>query len=165
MSNKILETLMKFQNTSYIEHIEAMLEEAMKLSSYLHFNQYFQAVAHVQNSYMVELRRIYANKFMKEGLSNSNIARLMCKDHATISYLVKTTNDKDPIRKEIIDLCENWVLDGFYPETYIDYEPSHKHKTGVRSVVKYKLKSIDNGGNNFRQNSSANTGVEEMAGS
>lgn len=154
---------MKFENNSFEEHINSLINTAMKLSSYLPLNRYFRAVEGVQNSYMVELRRIYAVKLLKEGLSNSDIARLLCKDHATISYLVKTTNEDDPIRKEIIDKCADWIYQGLYPVTYTEILVSSDHKTGFKSIVNYELKSIENGGNSIGQNSSADPGVETMA--
>lgn len=156
---------MKFENNSFEEHINSLINTAMKLSSYLPLNRYFRAVEGVQNSYMVELRRIYAVKLLKEGLTNSEIARLLCKDHATISYLVKTTNEDDPIRKEIIDKCVDWISQGLYPVTYTEIVVSSDHKTGFKSIVNYELKSIENGGNNIRQNGSANPRIETMAGS
>lgn len=156
---------MKFENNSFEEHINSLINTAMKLSSYLPLNRYFKAVGNVQNSYMVELRRIYAVKLLKEGLSNSDIARLLCKDHATISYLVKTTNEDDPIRKEIIDKCVDWISQGLYPVTYTEIVVSSDHKTGFKSIVNYELKSIENGGNNIGQNGSANPRIETMAGS
>lgn len=163
MYNKILETLMKFKNNSFKEHINSLLDSAEKLLKYLPLHNYFKAVENVQNSYMVELRRIYVGKLLKEGLTNSDIARLMCKDHATISYLLKTTNESDAIRKEILPHYEEWVENNLYPRTYTEWVPSADHKHGTKSIIKYKLKSINNGKNNLRQNSSANSRVEEVA--
>jgi len=156
---------MKYQQDSFKGHIDSLIQEATRLSGYLVLNEYFKAVEEIQNSYMVEVRRIYAVKLLKEGLSNSDIARLMCKDHATISYLVRTTNENDPVRKEILPHCERWITEGLYPETYTEWVTSAEHKHGLKSVVNYKLKSIYNGEckSNNRQNDSADSRIEKVA--
>ena len=154
---------MKFDEDSFEEHINSLIETTMRLSSYLPIHWYFKTVKDIQNSYMVELRRLFVLKLLKEGLSNSEIARLMCRDHATISYLLKTTNEEDSIRKSILPHYQQWVVDEVYPETYTELVPSADHKHGFRSVVNYKLKSIHNG-QDVRQNSSADIGIETVEG-
>jgi hypothetical protein len=153
---------MKFNKDSYEDQIKSLEEKAFNLKIYLPVHRYFKAVANIHNSYMVELRRIYVKKFFALGFNNSEIARLLCKDHATISYLMKSTNEADSIRLEIIDHCESWVINGDYPVTYTETAPSCVHKHGVKSVIKYELKNIYNGEFNG-QNSSTDIRPEKVA--
>jgi len=123
---------------TYERLIEKTKKDLAMLQKYYEVYLYFKKVKNYQNSYIVEMRRIWANKLYKEGLNLSEIGRFISKHHSTIIYLIQTQKD-DEVYDEVSENMMNWMISNQYPKTYNITEPSAIHKQGVKNVVKYKL--------------------------
>jgi IS30 family transposase len=124
---------------------ERLIEKAKRdldmLQKYYGVYLYFKKAKKSQNSYIVEMRRIWANKLHKEGLNLSEIGRIISKHHSTIIYLIQTEKD-DSVYDEVTANMMDWIVNNQYPKTYSITEPSAIHKQGVKNVIKYKLVNL-----------------------
>ena len=123
---------------TYEKLIEKVKKELEVLEKYYEIYLYFKKVKKYQNSYIVEMRRIWAIRLSKEGLNLSQIGRIISKHHSTIIYLIQTEKN-DLVYNEVTENMMHWVISNQYPKTYNTTESSAIHRQGVKNVIKYKL--------------------------
>lgn len=128
---------------SYDERIAFLREELEKLEKLKKINDYFKHVSRHKNSYLVEMRRIIVMGLLAQNYTLAEVTRAigLC-SHATVLHL-KTVENFEHVKKEVIHNYQRWMIDRVYPVTYykIEVDPITKHRQGILS---YKLKPIKN---------------------
>jgi len=128
---------------SYEERINYIKEELEKLEKLKKINDYFKHVSRRKNSYLVEMRRIIVMGLLAQNYTLAEVTRAVgLASHATVLHL-KTVQNFEHIKQEVIHNYQRWMIDGVYPVTYykIDVDPVTKHRS---ATLAYKLKPIKN---------------------
>ena len=126
---------------SFEIRIKELQQEIELLEELIPIYEYFKLTTRYQNSYIVEVRKIVAKELFNRGISYSEIGRALGRNHASIMHLMVLENTED-IQKEVSLHYKDWMKNKLCPITYGDLVPSAIHKTGVKSVIKYKLKQL-----------------------
>lgn len=128
---------------SYEERINYLKEELEKLEKLKKINDYFKHVSRCKNSYLVEMRRIIVMSLLAQNYSLAEVTRAVgLASHATVLHL-KTVENFQHVKQEVIHNYQRWMIDEVYPVTYskIIVDPVTKHRQGI---LDYKLKPIKN---------------------
>jgi hypothetical protein len=129
----------KYLNKSYDERIEILREEILVLEKLKEIHEYFKLVRWSRNSYIVEMRKIFATKlFFENNLSYSEIGRVLCKDHSTIIHLL-TINSSIKVEKEVFENYKDWMNSNVYPKSYYTSVPNEFADNGHTSELNYRL--------------------------
>jgi hypothetical protein len=126
---------------SFEIRIKELQQEIELLEELIPIYEYFKLTTRYQNSYIVEVRKIVAKELFNRGISYSEIGRALGRNHASIMHLMVVENTEE-IQKETSMHYKDWMKNKLCPITYGDLVPSDIHKTGVKSVIKYKLKQL-----------------------
>jgi hypothetical protein len=92
------------------------------------------------------MRKIISKQLIAIGFSNSEVARIVCRDHASVIHLRRKQKSADVVVDEVANNYENWIKNREYPVTYTKFIPNHLAANGFITVTKYKLKSLDDNG-------------------
>lgn len=128
---------------SYEERINYLKEEIEKLEKLKKINDYFKHVSRHKNSYLVEMRRIIVMSLLAQNYTLAEVTRAVSlSSHATVLHL-KTVENFEHIKQEVIHNYQRWMIDRVYPVTYskVIVDPNTKHRQGI---LTYKLKPIKN---------------------
>lgn len=126
---------------SFEIRIKELQQEIELLEELIPIYEYFKLTTRYQNSYIVEVRKIVAKELFNRGISYSEIGRALGRNHASIMHLMVVVNTEE-IQKETSMHYKDWMKNKLCPITYGVLIPSDIHKTGVKSVIKYKLKQL-----------------------
>jgi len=126
---------------SFEIRIKELQQEIELLEELIPIYEYFKLTTRYQNSYIVEVRKIVAKELFNRGISYSEIGRALGRNHASIMHLMVVENTEE-IQKETSMYYKDWMKNKLCPITYGVLVPSDIHKTGVKSVIKYKLKQL-----------------------
>lgn len=126
---------------SFEIRIKELQQEIELLEELIPIYEYFKLTTRYQNSYIVEVRKIVAKELFNRGISYSEIGRALGRNHASIMHLMVVENTEE-IQKETSMHYKDWMKNKLCPITYGILVPSDIHKTGVKSVIKYKLKQL-----------------------
>ena len=126
---------------SFEIRIKELQQEIELLEELIPIYEYFKLTTRYQNSYIVEVRKIVAKELFNRGISYSEIGRALGRNHASIMHLMVVENT-EKIQKEVSLHYKDWMKNKLCPITYGVLVPSDIHKTGVKSVIKYKLKQL-----------------------
>jgi hypothetical protein len=126
---------------SFEIRIKELQQEIELLEELIPIYEYFKLTTRYQNSYIVEVRKIVAKELFNRGISYSEIGRALGRNHASIMHLMVVENTEE-IQKETSMHYKDWMKNKLCPITYGVLVPSDIHKTGVKSVIKYKLKQL-----------------------
>lgn len=130
-----------FAKLSIEDKLVALEVRTRELKRLIVIRDYFIHLKKKRNSYIVEMRRQMTQRLLNLGYDRSEIARTLSRDHASILSLIKTVGDPR-IEQEVADNMDDWMDSEMYPESYEILLPSSIHKNGVKSEVRYKLKSL-----------------------
>jgi hypothetical protein len=136
----------KYLNMGFDERIQELKNEIDRLESVRPLYEYFFAIRRYQNSYIVQMRKIISKQLIAIGFSNSEVARIVCRDHASVIHLRRKQKSADVVVDEVANNYENWIKNREYPVTYTKFIPNHLAANGFTTVTKYKLKSLDDNG-------------------
>jgi hypothetical protein len=133
----------KYLSMQFDARIQELKNEIERLESVRPLYEYFLAIRRQQNSYIVQMRKIVAKQLISEGFSNSEVSRIVCRDHATVIHLRRKQKSTDLVVEEVTNNYEDWIKNRMYPVTYTKFVPNHLAANGFTTVTKYKLKAID----------------------
>jgi len=133
----------KYLSLEFDARIQELKDEIEILESVRPLYEYFLAIRRQQNSYIVQMRKIVAKQLISEGFSNSEVSRIVCRDHATVIHLRRKQKSADLVVEEVANNYKNWIKNREYPVTYTKVVPNYLTATGFTTVTKYKLKAID----------------------
>jgi hypothetical protein len=137
----------KYLSLQFDERIQELKNEIDRLESIRYLYDYFFTIRRMQNSYIVQMRKIVAKRLIAIGFSNSEVSRIVCRDHATVIHLRrKQKSSSEALVKEVMDNYEIWIKNREYPVTYTKFVPNHLAATGFTTVTKYKLKAMEENG-------------------
>jgi chromosomal replication initiation ATPase DnaA len=118
--------------------IEDLENQILLLKKFAYYEQYFSKLKRKRNDYIVEMRRLLSREMYGEGLSKSDIGRVLCKDHSTIIHMLKTDGSTE-VNKVVSANYKQWIKDEVYPHSIFILVPSYLHKSGNRTALSYKL--------------------------
>jgi hypothetical protein len=133
----------KYLSMQFDARIQELKNEIERLESVRPLYEYFLAIRRQQNSYIVQMRKIVAKQLISEGFSNSEVSRIVCRDHATVIHLRRKQKSTDLVVEEVTNNYKDWIKNRMYPVTYTKFVPNHLAANGFTTVTKYKLKAID----------------------
>jgi hypothetical protein len=129
------------KKVTYRGKIVELYKQVEKLESVEYLYEYFLPLKNKRNSFVVEMRRLVAEKLDKQGFNLTDISLILSRNHATIMYL-KTIRASDDVATEVLINHKQWIEDKVYPQSYIIYETSHIHPQGFKHTTTYKLLPI-----------------------
>jgi hypothetical protein len=124
---------------SYEERIKQAEKEIELFKILISLRDYFHPVSHYRGSYVVELRRIIALQLLEKKLSWKEIGRVFNQNHTTIMNLVNNNKNFDYVKETVTNNYQQWIIDKLYPKTVIKRVPNEFTKTGISTIVDYKL--------------------------
>jgi hypothetical protein len=134
----------KYLSMQFDARIQELKNEIERLESVRSLYEYFFAIRRQQNSFIVQMRKIVAKQLIAVGFSNSEVARIVCRDHASVIHLRrKQQNASDYVVEEVAKHYESWMKNKEYPVTYTQFVSNHLAANGFTTVTKYKLKKIE----------------------
>lgn len=134
----------KYLSLQFDERIQELKNEIDRLESVRYLYEYFFAIRRMQNSYIVQMRKIVAKRLIAIGFSNSEVSRIVCRDHASVIHLRrKQKSSSDELVKEVMGNYENWIKNKEYPVTYTKFIPNHLAANGFTTITLYKMKKIE----------------------
>lgn len=134
----------KYLSLQFDERIQELKNEIERLESVRPLYEYFFAIRRQQNSFIVQMRKIVAKQLIAVGFSNSEVSRIVCRDHATVIHLRRKQQDaSDFVVEEVAKHYEDWMKNKEYPVTYIKSIPNHLAATGFTTITLYKMKKIE----------------------
>jgi hypothetical protein len=129
------------KKVTYRGKIVELYKQVEKLESVEYLYEYFLPLKNKRNSFVVEMRRLVADKLDKQGFNLTDISLILSRNHATIMYL-KTIRASDDVATEVLINYKQWIEDKVYPQSCIIYETSAIHPQGIKHVTTYKLLPI-----------------------
>jgi|GWRWMinimDraft_5_1066013.scaffolds.fasta_scaffold04750_2 hypothetical protein len=126
---------------SFEERIEGLKQEIKLLEELIPIYEYFKLTTEYQNSYIVEVRQIIAKELINKGVSPSEIARTLARNHATILHLLTVENSKE-VKEEVALNYKDWMNTKVCPVTFTKAVPSNIHLNGWKHITVYKLKQL-----------------------
>lgn len=137
----------KYLSMEFDIRIQELKNEIERLESVRSLHEYFFAVKRQQNSFIVQMRKVVANQLIIKGFSNSEVSRIVCRNHASIIHLRRKQQDASNfVVSEVANNYEDWIKNRMYPVTYTKFVPNHLAANGFTTITKYKLKAIDQNG-------------------
>lgn len=134
----------KYLSLQFDQRIQELKNEIDRLESVRYLYEYFFAIRRMQNSYIVQMRKIVAKRLIAIGFSNSEVSRIVCRDHASVIHLRrKQKSSSDELVKEVMGNYENWIKNKEYPVTYTKFIPNHLAANGFTTITLYKMKKIE----------------------
>lgn len=131
----------KKKTVSYWSKVSDLYRQIEKLESVEYLYEYFAPLKNKRNSFIVEMRRLVAEKLDKQGFNLTDISLILSRNHATIMYL-KTIRANDDVATEVLINYKQWIADKVYPQSCIIYETSDIHPQGIKHTTTYKLLPI-----------------------
>jgi uncharacterized protein YerC len=107
----------KLNTMSYRERIRELRQEIRLFEELETLEAYFKPLRNVNNMYMLELRRIYAQKLYDKGLTYSEIGRTFGMTYNVAKRAMLNPSNPATFRA-IKDLHAKWLKDNVYPVTY-----------------------------------------------
>jgi hypothetical protein len=129
------------KKVTYRGKIVELYKQVEKLESVEYLYEYFLPLKNKRNSFVVEMRRLVADKLDKQGFNLTDISLILSRNHATIMYL-KTIRASDDVATEVLINYKQWIEDKVYPQSCIIYETSDIHPQGIKHTTTYKLLPI-----------------------
>lgn len=134
----------KYLSLQFDQRIQELKNEIDRLESVRYLYEYFFVIRRMQNSYIVQMRKIVAKRLIAIGFSNSEVSRIVCRDHASVIHLRrKQKSSSDELVKEVMNNYENWIKNKEYPVTYTKFIPNHLAANGFTTITLYKMKKIE----------------------
>lgn len=131
----------KVSSKSFEERIEVLKQEIELLEELIPIYEYFKLTTEYQNSYIVEVRKVIAKELFDKGVSNSEIARALKRNHATIMNLMVLENTKEVVEEVALNY-KDWMNAKVCPVTFTKAVASDIHPTGWKHITLYKLKQL-----------------------
>jgi len=127
---------------SYEKRIEKLKEEIEKLEQLVIIQKYFKKVEKLQNTFIVEMRRIIAEKMFQDGWTKTEIAKTLCRHHSSIIHLLKL--DPNPDAYGIVKSNYlQWIEGEKYPYSVPINVPSYIHPQGIKTIVSCEVGNIN----------------------
>jgi len=124
---------------SYEKRIEQLEKEIELFKILIPLRNYFHPISHYRGSYIIEIRRIIALQLLDKKLSWKEIGRVFNQNHTTIINLVNNNKNFDYVKETVTNNYQQWIIDKLYPKTVIKRVPNQFTKTGVSTIIDYKL--------------------------
>lgn len=134
----------KYLSLQFDARIQELKNEIERLESVRSLYEYFFAIRRQQNSFIVQMRKIVSKQLIAVGFSNSEVSRIICRDHATVIHLRRKQQDaSDYVVEEVAKHYEDWMKNKEYPVTYTKFVPNHLAANGFTTITLYKMKKIE----------------------
>ena len=139
---KAKKTKAKKVKVTYGSKIIDLILYAEKLESVQYLYEYFIHLKNNRNCFVVEMRRLVSNDLQSKGFTIADIALILSKTHATLSYL-NDIRPSDFVAAEVLVNYQSWIDDEVYPKSVRKRENSHLHKNGYKTVIVYELNKLN----------------------
>ena len=132
----------KYDKLTFAERISLLEKDIEMLRELEKLHKYFSRVKTFQNSYIVEVRRLISLELVEKGVTISDIARALCRNHGSIFHSFKV--DPAPEVKEAVkDNYKDWIRDNKYPISVPILVPSCVHPTGYKTTITLELRDLE----------------------
>jgi|688.fasta_scaffold206923_4 hypothetical protein len=127
---------------SYENRIQELKEQIRRYEEFIVLHKYFDKVKNLQNSYIVEMRRIVCQKMFEDGWSKAEISKLVCRHHSSVIHLLKLDPNSD-IFTIVNENYKQWIENEKYPYSVPETVPSYIHPKGYKTIVSCEIGNIN----------------------